>query len=688
MASSGHGLGDLPTDDRGVSPYTGWTRAHWEHVADGLLRGVQRFASPRHALIRVPGGRADQSRHIAGLEGFARTFLLAAYRLAGARGKAPGDLAARYARGLAAGTDPRSGEAWPQMEDGSQAIVEAALLALGLAETGPWIWDQLDRSSQERAVAWLSQINRSRVPPNNWVLFPVTVNAFLKSVGAPHDEHVVERNLDLVDSWYRADGWYTDGQAQNFDYYVGWALHFHTLNWCRLDGDRSDPSRAAVYRSRLRAFLEQYAYLFAGNGAPVYHGRSLTYRVAVAAPLFLGALVDASPLPPGRTRRLASGALRHFIEHGAVVDGRLTLGWHHEFLPMVQHYSGSGSPYWASNAFVGLLLAADHPVWVAREEAAPVEQGDFTVALPTPGFLVRGTQEDGLVRVSSHRSDHFPIRVPGRRPTLARRVMARLGIVPRRRLPAVDDAHYRKLAYTTHTAPDTGGDADRLDTDSQLSLLGSDGSPTRRVRFSTIAVADRFAASVCFPSDPNLAERIETVSIARGAAEIRIHHVSTERAAVVRDGGFALAAPEPPGTASGDRWSLARRDASGLTSFIAGLYGFEESGVQQLEGVNAFGRYSTTPWLRSPPIDTGESVFVSLVVVTGVAFDVEDTLASVEGVDVNGRRVVVTCRDGERFLVQLVAPEEIDTEIGGSSVSGRVRFARHTPGRATFVLAE
>ncbi|MFC6533184.1 DUF2264 domain-containing protein [Nonomuraea rubra] len=39
----------------------------------------------------------------------------------------------------------------------------------------------------------------------------------------------------------------------------------------------------------------------------LYHGRSLTYRFASAAPLFAGALAGATPLTPGQTRRLASG---------------------------------------------------------------------------------------------------------------------------------------------------------------------------------------------------------------------------------------------------------------------------------------------------------------------------------------------------------------------------------------------
>src|SRR5215469_10661762 len=94
------GTGALPPEDRERSPLTGWARAHWEHVADVLLDGVRPHATRTHALIFVPDGRLDSSRRKSdGLQGYARTFLLAAFRLAGSGGSALGDLADRYAAG-------------------------------------------------------------------------------------------------------------------------------------------------------------------------------------------------------------------------------------------------------------------------------------------------------------------------------------------------------------------------------------------------------------------------------------------------------------------------------------------------------------------------------------------------------------------------------------------------------------
>ena len=36
-----------PSENRELSPYTGWTRAHWERSADQLLLAVRPYASLR-----------------------------------------------------------------------------------------------------------------------------------------------------------------------------------------------------------------------------------------------------------------------------------------------------------------------------------------------------------------------------------------------------------------------------------------------------------------------------------------------------------------------------------------------------------------------------------------------------------------------------------------------------------------
>ncbi|MGC5412341.1 DUF2264 domain-containing protein, partial [Streptomyces sp. DT225] len=121
--------------------------------------------------------------------------------------------------GLAAGTDPGSGEAWPRLTDCSQQLVEAASVAIALHETRPWIWDRLDAGVQERVADWFSGFVGGRTWDNNWRLFQVVSEQFLASVGAPYSRSDIEGGLDRIEDWYVGDGWYTDGSGRNFDYY-------------------------------------------------------------------------------------------------------------------------------------------------------------------------------------------------------------------------------------------------------------------------------------------------------------------------------------------------------------------------------------------------------------------------------------------------------------------------------------
>ncbi|MFD7130669.1 DUF2264 domain-containing protein [Streptomyces sp. NPDC059894] len=584
---------DLPPTDRVLSPRTGWTRAHWEALADRQLEALVPYATPRFAQYRLPG-RASWSGIVSdGLEGYARSFLLAAFRIAGANGEVTPGLIERYTEGLAAGTARGSGEAWPELTDCSQQMVEAASIAIGLHETRPWIWDKLDTRVREQVVDWLSGFVGHRTWDNNWRLFQVVSEQFLASVGAPFSQRDIDSGLDRIEDWYIGDGWYTDGDGRNFDYYNGWAMHLYPLMWARMATPGGDGGRVKVYRERLARFLRTYPQFFGADGAPVHQGRSLTYRFAVTAPVWMGALADCTPLAPGLTRRLASGTLRHFVERG-VPDrrGLLPLGWYDTFLPATQPYSGPASPYWASKAFLGLLLPAGHPVWTEREQPLPVEESIQFTALPAPGWLLHGTPHDGVVRLINHGSDHNPQDGPGE-----------------------DDPHYTRFAYSTATAPESSPHVQERAVDNHLALIAPDGTPSRRRRIHPLTCADRRATSryhACLP-DHREEFPIESTSVLHGPWEIRVHWLRAPVGASVREGGYAVADDTLPYADLGPGWALTRT-RTGLTSAVVALYGWDETGgIAREAEANAYGPHSATPYLTAHGHPGGPSVHVTLV---------------------------------------------------------------------------
>uniref|UniRef100_UPI000DF735D4 DUF2264 domain-containing protein n=1 Tax=Desertihabitans aurantiacus TaxID=2282477 RepID=UPI000DF735D4 len=521
---------ELPDD--ADAPVTGLGRAHWEQVADRLLAAAARYRTPRGGRIDLPGSPSRSGWVSDGLEGFARTFLLSALRTAGAGGADPHGHLAGYVEGLAAGSagvhaDPDDG--WPPVLDigrGGQPMVESASVALGLRLTRPWSWDVLDADAQERLATWLRGALTHQPSTNNWYLFPFTVARFLESVGRGDEltRRATGRAEDLLEEWYRGDGWYSDGQHQAFDHYIGWAMHLYPVLDAHLAGDRE---RLDHLGPRLRDFLVGFAATFDANGAPLFQGRSLTYRFATLAAVGLGALTGWTPLTAGQSRRLLSAGLRYFLDRGALdAEGLLSRGWHGPHAAIVQPYSGPASPYWASKGFLPLLLGADAELWRTPEE--PATPADRTLEIAPAGWLVQTTR-DGLVRLHNHGSDDVRAWEPDAGPA---------------------NPLYARLAYSTRTSPTARGNVS--DNEVQLEVAGVRSVRRRIHRLGTgpdwaaswhaPRFEDRTAPAAPPGGGTNLpSARIDSLVLARGSVEVRVHRLHlVEPGTRLRVAGWAL----------------------------------------------------------------------------------------------------------------------------------------------------
>ncbi|MEU6841468.1 DUF2264 domain-containing protein [Streptomyces sp. NPDC046716] len=609
---------ELPEENRELSPFTGCTRAHWEAVADGLLGAAWRWATPRGAFLDLPGRPSASGVRSDGLEGYARTFLAAGFRVAGAEGKDPHNWLERYAGGLTAGTRTPGrddAESWPLILDHhvqGQPMVESASVALGLKLTRPWLWDRLDDAVQDRAEKWLRGAINHTPAPNNWYLFPFMVASFLEEVGRGDaaTTRAMDRALELMETWYRGDGWYADGDGRAFDHYNGWALHLYPLLHAHLSGDAALSAR---FGPRLREHLEGFSLLFGGDGAPIHFGRSLSYRFAASAAVGVGAVTGHTPLSPGASRRLISGNLRYFLERGAVTDeGLLSLGWHGPHDATLQPYSGPASPYWASKGFVALLAPEGDPLWTATEEPAPSEGPDRVLALPAPGLLVQSTQADGIVRLHNHGSDHV-------RPHEGE-------------FAAQDDAHYGRQAYSTHTGPTSLTNI----ADNHLCVeVGGVASVRRRLHPLGAGHGDGWGWAASWyrptfasgpPMHPGL--RVESVTVARGAHELRVHRV--------------VGAPH------GSRVSLTGWATEALRSELTGLHGWGAADrVRAPEGT------AYEPWVRVPRLSAqveGTAVFAALALL-GAAGSTNDLAGAVAGTTVTDDELTVRWADGFETVV-------------------------------------
>jgi hypothetical protein len=603
---------ELPPEDRTLSPYTGWTRAHWEAVADHWLLGLRPHATPGHAGILPPGRHSVSGAKSDSLEGFARSFLAASARIAGAEGKDPHDHAGWYAEGLANATLPGGPERWGRAADTrrcpeegpAQPIVEASAVAFGLALSKPYLWDRLDAEVQERVADWLAHHANLRAWGNNWLLFTAITEAFLSSVGRPIDNPHAEADVAHVEDWYLGEGWYNDGTAamgRNVDHYNSWVIHPYLWMWYQLRGEQAPSALRERMRTRLGAFSTSYAELFAPNGAPLFQGRSLAYRTAVLGGPWAAGLEGVGQ-SPGAVRRLASGTLRHFTEaQRAGVDGPLTLGWSDaEYLPMMQGYSGPGSPYWAGIGFLGLAAPADHDLWTATEQPQPADPDSGAPPVstwPSVGWVVQRDAAEGSVRVANHGSDHLP--------------------------PGEGDGYYgplyAKFGYSTHTAPGFGRAWQEGRIDGHIALLDAWERPTSRGSIREFATGAGWAASWHAPAiggKPLPGARIVTASALDCGVEVRCHLVTVphERWELIREGGTATVV------------------GSGPTSGVLPLHGWGEqvaAGTARFEGSSPLGDATETPYLTRPRPEGGEALLVTLHGPAGgevpVEVDVEGT---------------------------------------------------------------
>ncbi|UWE10611.1 DUF2264 domain-containing protein [Actinacidiphila bryophytorum] len=662
----------LPPEDRGLSPYTGWTRAHWAALADRMLAAVAPYRSPGGALVGLPGPASSSGVRSDGLEGFARTFLLAGFRVAGEGGADPAGLLETYARGLAAGTDPHSPEAWPRPDKLGQAKVEAASVALVLQLTRPWLWDALDDAVRERVLDWLGSVVGQDYPPINWVWFRIVVESFLREAGGDFSVADIKEDLAVHASLRRAGGWLSDGQERAYDHYTGWALHLYPLLWTRLF-DVTGTLCPAPLRQRweedLAAYLDDAVRLVGADGSPLLQGRSLTYRFAAAAPLWVGAVSGAGGQAPGLLRRAASGILRHFTDRGALEpDGLLTLGWHGEWPGLRQSYSGPGSPYWAAKGMLGLMLPADHPVWTSVEEPLPVETGDVSRVVAAPGWLVSARRRDGIALVVNHGTDH-----------------ARPGDV------CADSPLYARLGYSTATVPPLTGPTTADPVDNSVAVLDDAGRATHRSGFTTL-YADELPGGALAGCSRGTVHWVDTAgddtpdhgsgrrgpavpgplvtvaSVLRDGVEVRLVRLDPPPGGpgtaspswrAVRLGGWPLAAAAAPESGSGSgrgRTASAEAATADLRSRVGSLLGFTESGVSAENGTSPLARWTAVPWLAtSGPAPLGRLLAAVVTLDRGTPTPPDPAL-SVRDTPDGGHDVTVTWPDGHPTTVTVPSP--------------------------------
>ncbi len=353
-------------------------RAYWvamlQRVVEPVLVNLAANKLREKMPVEVGVGTPDGRRPFTHLEALGRTLAGIAPWLEREGETSPeaasihrlGDLARQ---GLANATDPASPDYLNFKDRGTQPLVDAAFLALGLLRAPQALWAKLDPAVQKRVVACLRETRVLKPGQNNWVLFSATIEAFFAAIGESWDEAPVERGVQSLLGWYKGDGAYGDGPEFHWDFYNSYVIHPMLLEVVEQTKKVSDKwsSHLPEVLSRAQRYAVVQEHMIAPDGSFPPLGRSIAYRCGAFQLLALMALRRELPKPlvPAQVRGALSAVIRRTLEAPDTFDAqgwlRIGLGGHQPAL--AENYISTGSLYLCTMAFLPLGLPSTDPFW-------------------------------------------------------------------------------------------------------------------------------------------------------------------------------------------------------------------------------------------------------------------------------------------------------------------------------------
>ena len=337
---------------------------------------------------------AHYSPRVACMEGWSRTLWGIGPLLAGGGEYEDIDLCLSI---LKQGVDPESPHFWGICGDMDQRLVEMASISLCLIIAKNVFWESLDKKTQANLYTWLSVIQKRELPATNWHFFRIFVCIAFRELGLDADEKAEKESLDIIESFYKDEGWYSDGINGAFDLYNPMGFHFYGIIYAKFAlaagaAQKYDTKRAALYIERAKIFASRYALWFSGDGSVIPYGRSLTYRFAGLSFFSACAFAGIEVIPWGMMKRIILQGLRWWFSHPILDNGGiLSCGYGYQNLVMADHYNSPGSPYWGLKTFLILALSEEHPFWRSEETPLPDNQQPFTDRIPSL-IISRGAQ--------------------------------------------------------------------------------------------------------------------------------------------------------------------------------------------------------------------------------------------------------------------------------------------------------
>lgn len=399
---------NLAKEDFKISPYTGFTREHWLEITEQIIAGVLPYLNPETGMPQLVLDSTETAYEIVrdknpkeeGKRALERIMMaVIIYTKATGKDRVPGydgSISAPFIKAIIRGTDPDDPAFWGDPKPNDQV---GSAFALGAYLNSAVFWDPISQSHKKNILNYLQKQVFNQTYDNNHYLFHMIPVALLEKYGYDANREHLTQMFERLLGWYRGNGWFIDGNNGGFDYYNLWGfqLFFHVLN--RFDSKWHDQFGNQINKLSAR-FFETIPYLFGRDGGPVPWGRSLSYRFAGISSIAWAVLNGTCTLPPGQARRIASGELKYFWEHGCLGENNLlNIGYWGANVSMAESYLSPGDPYWATHGLACLLIPKEDPFWTSVEEPIPADSAGGKIAITGAGFVIRVSSLDGEARL-------------------------------------------------------------------------------------------------------------------------------------------------------------------------------------------------------------------------------------------------------------------------------------------------
>ncbi|MDR2793532.1 MAG: DUF2264 domain-containing protein [Treponema sp.] len=427
---------------------------------------------------------------------------------------------------LIRGVNPDDNDYWGDCGYRDQRLVEMAAIAFSLLLAPRVFWEPLDEQSKRNLYRWLSFIETQELPPMNWHFFRLIVQAAFRELGLPVNEEAEQASFAVVESCYRGDGWYQDGEGGSFDLYNPMGFHFYSLILIALAEHRkrtvSSIDRVADrFRERAKTFAASFAMWFYHDGSIIPYGRSLTYRFAESAFFSACAFAGIEALPWGVMKGIVLRNLRRWFSRPILdAGGILSVGYAYPNLIMADAYNSPGSPYWALKTYLILALKDDHPFWQADEAPLSFDARRgaekaryFCMTDKIPGFIISNSVTDAQL-LTAGRYPYFDMNHAAQK--------------------------YCKFAYSARfgfCVSHSNYNIEKTGCDSMLLLSEDDGYWRERREVTDQEAGEKWVKSRWQPwGDVS----VTTVLARIGDWHVRIHRIESGRFLHAVEGGFSI----------------------------------------------------------------------------------------------------------------------------------------------------